>query len=192
MTVFVLFFVEPNLLKLGDFIIWQMNSLFHILFYFLLLRYVDVMKDGGSSGEAFRVAMFMQSAGKRETGGGEAVVAGSQDDGDGEEEGGRGRSRGKHGRGGCIGWAASLEEAEGARDSRRETTTATDVRHATDELTPPAHVHERDVEQRMERRQDGMGKTPRKTHSLTGRQASGSLSGNWTPVSCVTGQAPDH
>ena len=48
--------------------IWTLyvGCLVHALFYFLLLRYVDVRKDGGSSGEAFRVAMFMQSAGKRE------------------------------------------------------------------------------------------------------------------------------
>ena len=48
--------------------IWTLyvGCLVHALFYFLLLRYVDVRKDGGSSGEAFRVAMFMQSAGTRE------------------------------------------------------------------------------------------------------------------------------
>ena len=65
--------------------IWTLYvaCLVHILFYFLLLRYVDVKKDGGSSGEAFRVAMFMQSAGKRET----SADAGSQvDDEDDEEE----------------------------------------------------------------------------------------------------------
>ena len=54
--------------------IWTLYvaCLVHILFYFLLLRYVDVRKDGGSSGEALRVAMFMQSAGKRD------IVAGPQ------------------------------------------------------------------------------------------------------------------
>ena len=53
----------------------------HILFYFFLLRFVDVKKDGGSSGEAFRVAMFMQSGGKRKT-----DVSRSQDDDDDDDD----------------------------------------------------------------------------------------------------------
>ena len=66
---------------------------------------------------------------------------------DGEEEGGRGRSCGEHERGGGIGWVneAGPGEAEGARDSRCETTTATVMRYTADECTPPAHVHEERV-----------------------------------------------
>ena len=93
---------------------------------------------------------------ERRAGGDTAVGAvGERLESGGKEEGGREWSRGEHGWGGGVEWANGAEGAE-ACDSRRETTTATVVRHTADELTPPAHVHEeRVMEQRTEWRRGG-------------------------------------